>query len=97
MFLLQVYLNENYAAQELMCWMEIEAFRGIPISDKHVRNVKAKQLRSRYFTKKYFFGPSSPASKEAQRQVTQAGSYMYFNFRRIHFLPKYSDSLRAHI
>ena len=52
-----------------MCWMEIEAFRGIPINDKTIRNMKAKQLKTRYFNKGYLFGPNSPATKEAQRQV----------------------------
>ncbi len=52
-----------------MCWMEIEAYRGIPIGDKTIRDIKAKQLRNHYFNKKYFFGPSSPATKEQQRQV----------------------------
>ena len=64
-----MFLNEHLAAQDLMCWMEIEAFRGIPVSDKTMRDIKAKQLRSNYFTKKYFFGPNSPATKEQQRQV----------------------------
>ena len=71
----QVYLNENYAAQDLMCWMEIESFRGIPASDKHVRDLKARQLRRKYFNKKYFFGPNSPANKEAQRQVRNLHMY----------------------
>lgn len=66
-----MFLNEHCAAQDLMCWMEIEAFRGISISDKTIRNIKAKQIRIRYFTKDYLFGPNSPASKEAQRQVNQ--------------------------
>lgn len=65
----QIFLNEQCAAQDLMCWMEIEAFRGIPVSDKTMRNVKAKQLKGRYFNKSYLFGPNSPASKEGQRQV----------------------------
>ena len=52
-----------------MCWMEIEAFRGIPVGDKHVRDLQARQLRNKYFNKKYLFGPNSPASKDAQRQV----------------------------
>ncbi len=65
----QIFLNENYAAQDLMFWMEIEAFRGIPASQRHLRDVSAKHLRSKYFSRKYYFGPSSPASKEAQRQV----------------------------
>ena len=52
-----------------MCWMEIEAYRGIPVGDKAIRDIKAKQLRNHYFNKKYFFGPNSPATKEQQRQV----------------------------
>lgn len=70
----QIFLNEHLAAQDLMCWMEIEAFRGIPVSDKAIRDIKAKQLRSHYFNKKYFFGPSSPATKEQQRQVLHVPS-----------------------
>ena len=65
----QIFLNERLAAQDLMCWMEIEAFRGIPASDRTIRDIKAKQLRTNYFNKKYFFGPNSPATKEQQRQV----------------------------
>ncbi len=67
-----------------MFWMEIEAFRGIPTSERHFRDVTARHLRSKYFTRKYYFGPNSPASKEAQRQVRLADScgqlptvYMY--------------------
>lgn len=56
-----------------MCWMDIEAFRGIPAFDKSIRKMKAKQLRKRYFTKEYYFGPNSPASREAQRQTVMAG------------------------
>ena len=52
-----------------MCWMEIEAFRGVPVSDKAIRNIQAKQLKSRYLNKTYLFGPNSPVTKEAQRQV----------------------------
>ena len=66
---MQIFLNENMAAQDLMCWMEIEAFRGIPPKDGYLRDLKARELRMRYFTKKYLLGPRSPASKEAQRQV----------------------------
>jgi len=65
----QIFLNEHCAAQDLMCWMEIEAFRGVPVNDRTIRNMKAKQLKGRYFTKSYLFGANSPASKEAQRQV----------------------------
>lgn len=57
-----------------MCWMEIEAYRGIPVGDKTIRDIKAKQLRGHYFNKKYFFGPTSPATKEQQRQVLGVGT-----------------------
>lgn len=66
---LKIFLNDNNAAIDLMCWMEIESFRSIPLSDKVLRNIKSKQIRSKYFTKQYFFGSHSPASKDAQRQV----------------------------
>ena len=71
----QIFLNEHLAAQDLMCWMEIEAFRGIPATDRTIRDIKAKQLRVNYFNKKYFFGPSSPATKEQQRQVYMVATH----------------------
>lgn len=75
---LQMFLNEHRAAQHLMCWMDIEAFRGIPARNKHLRNLRAQQLREKYFTRKYLLGPDSPASKEAQRQVwTDPPLYRY--------------------
>lgn len=69
----KMFLNKHCAAEDLMCWMDIESFRGVPLTDKYVRNIKAKQLRKQYFNKDYFFGPHSPASKEAQRQTRAAG------------------------
>ena len=65
----QMFLNERKAAQHLMCWMEIEAFRGIPLKDRHLRDLRARQLREKYFTRQYLLGPKSPAGREAQRQV----------------------------
>ena len=72
-----MFLNKVCAAEDLMCWMDIEGFRGIPASDKYFRNVKAKQIRKAYFNKSYFFGPKSPATKEAQRQTIMAGGLCY--------------------
>ena len=57
------------AAIDLLCWMDIESFRALPVGDKVLRNVKAKHLKTTYFNNKYFFGPNSPANKEAWRQV----------------------------
>lgn len=72
-----MFLNDNCAAEDLMCWMDIEAFRGIPAFDKSIRRMKAKQLRKRYFTKQYYFGPNSPATKDEQRQAVMAGGGQY--------------------
>ena len=60
-----------------MCWMDIEAFRSIPAIEKAMRNYKAKQIRKKFLNKKYFFGPNSPASKEARRQTLCAGGRSY--------------------
>lgn len=72
-----MFLNKHCAAEDLMCWMDIEAFRGLPATDKYFRDHKARQIRKAYFNKNYFFGPKSPASKEAQRQVIMAGGLCY--------------------
>lgn len=72
-----MFLNKHCAAEDLMCWLDIEAFRGLPISDKYFRDLKAKHIRKAYFNKKYFFGSKSPASKEAQRQTIMAGGLCY--------------------
>ena len=54
-----------------MCWMEIESYRALPAGEKVVRNMKAKHIRDKYFTKKYFFGPQSPVTIDLQRQVSR--------------------------
>ena len=34
------------------------------------RDSKAKDIKVKYFTKKYFFGPNSPAGKAGQEKVS---------------------------
>lgn len=67
--LLQIFLNEQFAAQDLMCWMEIEHFRGMAIIEKKLKDNKARQIRKQFFNHQYFFGPQSPANKHQQLQV----------------------------
>nr|XP_006824172.1 PREDICTED: regulator of G-protein signaling 22-like [Saccoglossus kowalevskii] len=69
----RLFLNDNYASMDLMCWLDIEAFRRIPHSDNERRDEKAKEIKQKYLNKKYFFGPNSPAGKEGQNKVMQAG------------------------
>ena len=59
------------AALDLMCWTEIESFRALPANDTVLRNAKARQIKSKFLCKKYFFAAGSPASKEQQKQVGQ--------------------------
>ena len=66
---LRQFLAENYASMDLMCWMDIEAFRRIPHTEEKRRDLKANDVKVKYFNKKYFFGPNSPAGKEGQEKV----------------------------
>ena len=61
--------EDNYAITDLMCWMDIESFRRTPYLEANKRDSKAKDIKSKYLNKKYFFGPNSPASRPQQNLV----------------------------
>ena len=61
--------NLEYSRTDLMCWLDIEAFKRIPHQANAKRDDKAKDIREKYLNKKYFFGPSSPATKDEQNEV----------------------------
>ena len=63
------FLAENYASMDLLCWMDIEAFRRTAHNEEKKRDQKAKDIKIKYMNKKYFFGPNSPAGKEGQEKV----------------------------
>ncbi|XP_041045176.1 regulator of G-protein signaling 22-like [Carcharodon carcharias] len=65
----QIFLKENLAGMDLKCWLDIEYFRRIPHNEKDNRDVKSKEIKSKYLNRKYFFGPSSPATKAQQHEV----------------------------
>ena len=65
------FLSNNYASMDLMCWMEMEAFRRVAPSQEKQRNQKAKDIKLKYLNKKYFFGANSPAGKEGQEKVRE--------------------------
>ncbi|KAL8572507.1 hypothetical protein ACOMHN_019546 [Nucella lapillus] len=67
------FLAEKYADIDLKCWMDIEAWRRISPTDERKRDQKAKDIKKAFLNKKYFFGPNSPAGKEGQEKVMQAG------------------------
>lgn len=45
----------------------------IPYTDEKRRDMKAKEIKTKYLNKKYFFGPHSPAGRAGQEKVMQAG------------------------
>ncbi|KAL4236453.1 GTPase activator [Mactra antiquata] len=67
------FLAENYASMDIMCWMDIEAYRRINHADEKKRDAKAREIKMKYLNKKYFFGANSPAGKEGQEKVAEAG------------------------
>ncbi|XP_023933546.1 regulator of G-protein signaling 22 isoform X1 [Lingula anatina] len=68
----RLFLSDNYASVDLMCWIDMEAFRRIPHEDTKRRDMKAKEIKTKYLTKKYFFGPNSPAGKEGQNKIMES-------------------------
>uniref|UniRef100_H2Z5E4 RGS domain-containing protein n=1 Tax=Ciona savignyi TaxID=51511 RepID=H2Z5E4_CIOSA len=66
------FLEENFAKNDLLCWLDIEAFKRVSHSANEKRDEKAKEIRAKYLHKKYFFGPNSPATKDEQNQVVMA-------------------------
>uniref|UniRef100_A0A8C2SLR8 Regulator of G protein signaling 22 n=1 Tax=Coturnix japonica TaxID=93934 RepID=A0A8C2SLR8_COTJA len=68
-----VFLNENSAGMDLMCWIDIEQFKNMPHKDQEKREEKSKEIKNKYLNKKYFFGPNSPATREQQEQLMRSG------------------------
>ncbi|KAJ8032832.1 Regulator of G-protein signaling 22 [Holothuria leucospilota] len=67
------FLDDNYALMDLLCWMDIESFRRTPHLDSAKRDQKAKDVKTKYLNKKYFFGPNSPATRKQQNEAMMAG------------------------
>uniref|UniRef100_A0A8D0GFZ0 Regulator of G protein signaling 22 n=1 Tax=Sphenodon punctatus TaxID=8508 RepID=A0A8D0GFZ0_SPHPU len=69
----RLFLEEHFASMDLMCWIDIEHFRRMLHKDKDRREEKSKDIKKKYLNKKYFFGPSSPATREQQEQIMKLG------------------------
>ena len=63
------FIAENYGTTDLSCWVDIEGFKRMAHEDEVLRDTKAKEIRSKYINKKYFFGPNSPATTKEQELV----------------------------
>ncbi|XP_044539874.1 regulator of G-protein signaling 22 [Gracilinanus agilis] len=65
------FLAAHSASIDLMCWIDIEQFRRILHQNKKQREAKSTDIKNKYLNKKYFFGPTSPATKEQQDEIMQ--------------------------
>ncbi|XP_078254567.1 regulator of G-protein signaling 22-like [Rhinoraja longicauda] len=65
----QTFLKENFAGLDLNCWLDIENFRRIPHTEKKERGNKSKDIKTKYLNRKYFFGPTSPATNAQQHEI----------------------------
>ncbi|XP_078254774.1 regulator of G-protein signaling 22-like isoform X2 [Rhinoraja longicauda] len=65
----QEFLKENLAGMDLKCWLDIEAYRNIYSEEKENRDEMSKDIIKKYLNHKYFFGPTSPATKAQQEEV----------------------------
>ena len=63
------FIAENYGTTDLSCWVDIEGFKRMAHEDEVLRDTKAKEIKSKYINKKYFFGPNSPATTKEQELV----------------------------
>ncbi|XP_059821954.1 regulator of G-protein signaling 22-like [Hypanus sabinus] len=72
----QDFLGKHFAGVDLHCWLDIEHFRKIPHNAEEERNTKSREIKNKYLNRKYFFGPSSPATKAQQNEImTLAGGW----------------------
>nr|CAB3265558.1 regulator of G-protein signaling 22-like [Phallusia mammillata] len=67
------FLDEHFVKTDLLCWLDIESFKRLPHQASEKRDEKAKEIKTKYLHKKYFFGPNSPATKDEQNQAVLAG------------------------
>lgn len=61
--------DDNYALMDLLCWLDIESFRRTPHLESVKRDGKAKDIKTKYLNKKYYFGSKSPATRKQQNEV----------------------------
>ena len=68
---LRAFLTDNFAGDDLNCWLDIEALRRV--SDR-LRAARVRLVVRKYFNEDYFYGPTSPASKQEQDEVLLSSS-----------------------
>uniref|UniRef100_A0A3B3DXG5 RGS domain-containing protein n=1 Tax=Oryzias melastigma TaxID=30732 RepID=A0A3B3DXG5_ORYME len=59
------FLRDHRASVHLMCWLDVEQYQRSPQN----RQERWQRLASKYLNEEYFFGASSPATAEQQKQI----------------------------
>jgi len=71
----RTFLADNFASDDLNCWLDVEALRGV--ADR-LRPARVRLVVRKYFNDHYFYGLTSPASKHEQKKVVYSRLLKYF-------------------
>jgi hypothetical protein len=63
------FLDSMSAINDLLCWMDIEAYTRLDPTDRVKIEEHSRMLKKRYFNKKYFFAKDGPIDAETQNLV----------------------------
>jgi len=69
----RTFLADNFAGDDLDCWLDIEALRRV---EDRSRTTRVQLVVRKYFNDEYFYGPTSPASKQQQDRVLFIHSFI---------------------
>jgi len=69
----RAFLADNFAGQDLTCWLDIDELRRVP---DQLRAARIRLVVRKYFNDDYFYGPTSPASKHQQDEVIYLLNYL---------------------
>lgn len=79
---------------DLSCWMDIEQLRKLDPKLPDEADTKAREIKQKYFNKKYFFGPNSPATREGLDNVSLSSILCFV--LNIGFVKNNADSHRRY-
>jgi hypothetical protein len=63
------FLESQTSINDLLCWMDIEAYTRLDPNDRAKIEDHARMLKKRYFNKKYFFARDGPIDADTQNLV----------------------------
>ena len=76
----RTFLADNFAGDDLNCWLDIEAVRHVP---DRLRAARVTLVVRKYFNDDYFYGPTSPANTQEQCKVCFSRSYCCSQYDRL--------------